>query len=85
LTPSVCSEVVGFFIKKVLDLDFGGKNSSFFYTPTRTYYTSRVIRKKIAQFLKNSPKSRQVKKAKISTMKLILKTKNINIKPLLKP
>jgi hypothetical protein len=39
----------------------------------------------LPNFLNNSQKSYQVKKAKISTTKLNLKTQNIYIKPLLKP
>jgi hypothetical protein len=45
---------------------------------------TRWEEKKLQHFLKNSPKSRQVKKAKISTTKLNLKTHNIYIIPLLK-
>jgi hypothetical protein len=39
----------------------------------------------LPNFLNNSQKSRQVKKTKISTTKLNLKTQSIYIKPLLKP
>jgi hypothetical protein len=42
-------------------------------------------RKKLPKFSKNSPKSCQVKKVKISTANLNLKVQNIYIKPLLKP
>jgi hypothetical protein len=59
-----------------------------------THYTMRKtspvqgdqkIRKKLPNFSKNSSKSCQVKKAKISTTKLNLKAQNIYKKPLLKP
>jgi hypothetical protein len=45
----------------------------------------KIIKKYLPNFSKNSPKSQDVKKAKISTTKLNLKAQNIYIKPLLKP
>jgi hypothetical protein len=55
--------------------------------PVKAYsdQSNQMIRKKLPFFLRIAQKVAKSKKAKISTTKLILKTKRINIKPLLKP
>jgi hypothetical protein len=49
------------------------------------FRVTRRIEKNSPNFSKNGPKVAKSKKAKISTTKLNLKTKNIYIKPVLKP